>query len=841
MEFSVKKRFSSWFLSLPRYIVRNTIMGKLLLALIPSLILLLTVTGFLTYRFSSKFIGTALVRNVQIQNLGQALALESYLEQCRQDVLFIAQSELGPDALRDFLRQRSALNSREYPFVGYISLRDNHHIFYAQHKGKLVALSVDKLGSCSPDPFLFYEQIQSLGKKDVWLSSLVEAVLPFPMGQNANYRLHSPVFFLAAPFFRKEELVGYVLLAVPLGEIHQVVNRYNGESILHRAYPRSSEVRFSFFFTPEGWVLFESGAQGEEKDFYSTENMRGHCSGSIGLPGLKEAFRPNSACGFFWESVAEVKKGKQGVVGLAQEKIFEPSPMLAYAPVFFCERENGKRKIIGGIGFEDRSRLSVAAGYKHIDVMFLLILGASVFCVVLVYFLSWYVTRPLMRLTQAVKNLSITDNRPEFLEIPKAGYETSLLQKAINSMLATTYRQLEEIRVRDRQLESEILREPVSFLPVSDDGEDIRAVDRILGEAPCMQTLRSEILKAAKVDVDILIVGETGTGKQLTAEAVHFCSKRQHKPFISINCGELDENLLMDTLFGHVKGAFTEAKNERKGAFLQAHGGTLFLDEIQLASAKVQQALLRVLALHKVKPLGSDKELDVDVRVTAASNVDLRHLIRARLFRDDLYFRLKVLTIHTPPLREHKEDILPVAMQCLKESEKMTGRKGRILSKGALEKMQNYDWPGNVRELRNCVTRAAVMYESEVLLADHIVLDNESSLPVFVPDDTEKEDVIKESNTDFLDDIKSRQSAQDRYSEDVVELNARQSLAWKRIVKMESITRGQYQELMEKNIAARTAVYDLQDMVEKGLLRKEGSGPATRYVVTGGEKKTRLI
>ncbi len=837
MGFSIKKDLFSLCWSLPRHIAGNTIMGKLLIALIPSFILLLIITGSLTYHFSSEFIGTALIRNVQMQNLGQALAVEGYLEQCRQDLLFIAQSDLSAEFLRDFLRQRSTLSAREYPFAGYISLLDSRHILYAQHKGKLATLSPESVGHCSPDPFLFYEQIRSVEKGDVWLSSVMEAVLPFPMEQNANYRLRAPVFFLATPFFREEKMVGYVLLSVPLNEIHQVVNRYNGESILHRGYPRSSEIRFSFFFTPEGWILFESRAQGEEKDFLSTANMRGHCSGSIGLPGLKEAFRPNPACQFFWEAVAEIKNGKQGVMELVQEKFFQPSPMLAYTPVFFSGGQDGKRKIVGGIGFEDRSRLSVAAGYKHIDVMFILILTASLFCVVLVYFLSWYVTRPLMRLTQAVKELSIADKRPEFLKIPKAGYETSLLQKAINSMLATTYSQLEEIRARDQQIESEILREPVKFLPASDERENMSAVDRILGVAPCIQTLRGEILKAAKVDVDILIVGETGTGKQLTAEAVHFCSKRQHKPFISINCGELDENLLMDTLFGHVKGAFTEAKNERKGAFLEAHGGTLFLDEIQVASARVQQALLRALALHKIKPLGSDKELDVDVRVIAASNVDLRHLIRARLFRDDLYFRLKVITIHTPPLREHKEDLLLLAMQFLKESEELTGREGRVLSKGALEKMQDYDWPGNVRELRNCVTRAAVMYEGEVIQADQMILDNESSLHFFSPKGDEDIDtpdtVLSDDRGECERDVKNG------CQEENIELNARQRLAWQHIREMESITRGQYQELMEKNIAARTAVYDLQDMVEKGLLRKEGSGPATRYVVTGGEKTIR--
>ena len=159
------------------------------------------------------------------------------------------------------------------------------------------------------------------------------------------------------------------------------------------------------------------------------------------------------------------------------------------------------------------------------------------------------------------------------------------------------------------------------------------------------------------MDVDVLIIGETGTGKQLAADAIHHLSPRKRKPFTSINCGELDENLLLDTLFGHVKGAFTEARGDRKGAFLEADGGTLFLDEIQTASMSVQQSLLRAIAMPKIKPLGSDREIDVDVRLIAATNIDLSTLIEQNRFRSDLYFRLKVISIHTPPLREHRENL----------------------------------------------------------------------------------------------------------------------------------------------------------------------------------------
>ena len=224
----------------------------------------------------------------------------------------------------------------------------------------------------------------------------------------------------------------------------------------------------------------------------------------------------------------------------------------------------------------------------------------------------------------------------------------------------------------------------------------------------------------------MLVLGETGTGKELTAEAIHRLSRRvAGRPFVAINCGALDENLLLDTLFGHTRGAFTEARTDRKGAFLEADGGTLFLDEIQAASPRVQQALLRVLAARRIVPLGSDREFAVDVRIVAASNVDLKALIEAQRFREDLYFRLKVITIETPPLRSHKEDIALMARHFLHEAARARGIQGLTLSRGALEKLRCYDWPGNVRELKHCMLRAAVMAETNVIQAEDVYLEGD--------------------------------------------------------------------------------------------------------------------
>jgi DNA-binding NtrC family response regulator len=307
----------------------------------------------------------------------------------------------------------------------------------------------------------------------------------------------------------------------------------------------------------------------------------------------------------------------------------------------------------------------------------------------------------------------------------------------------------------------------------------------------------------------------------LAAEAIHHLSRRSAKPFISINCGELDENLLLDTLFGHVKGAFTEAKADRKGVFLEADGGTLFLDEIQTASMSVQQSLLRAIAVRKIKPLGSDREIEVDVRLIAATNLDLATLIEQNRFRSDLYFRLKVIGIHTPPLREHRENLPLLASHFLNEMERLTGKEGVALSRGALEKLKAYDWPGNIRELKNCLTRAAVMTEGSIIQADDILLEGD---PFTSTASAGEHSEAGPGASEPLPPVHPYRLPAG------VRLNARQEKVLPRILERGEVTRSQYQDLVGGGLPSRTALYDLKDLVEKGLLIRVGQGPATRYV-----------
>jgi len=221
--------------------------------------------------------------------------------------------------------------------------------------------------------------------------------------------------------------------------------------------------------------------------------------------------------------------------------------------------------------------------------------------------------------------------------------------------------------------------------------------------------------RIAPSEASVLILGESGVGKELFAERLHRASKRAAKPFVRVNCANLPEPLLESELFGHVRGAFTDAYQDRKGRFEVADGGTIFLDEIAEMPLRLQSKLLRVLQQKTFERLGSSETVTVDVRIVTATNRDLESMVSAGEFRSDLYYRLNVLPLYIPPLRERKEDIPVLAEHFLKKAARETNKALRGFSDSAMENMLSYAWPGNVRELENAVERAAVMARQELV------------------------------------------------------------------------------------------------------------------------------
>jgi two-component system nitrogen regulation response regulator NtrX len=242
----------------------------------------------------------------------------------------------------------------------------------------------------------------------------------------------------------------------------------------------------------------------------------------------------------------------------------------------------------------------------------------------------------------------------------------------------------------------------------------------IIGESPPIQELKKRIELAAPTSGWVLITGDNGTGKELVARAIHANSLRKEKPFVEVNCAAIPEELIESTLFGHEKGAFTGATNPRKGKFDQAHEGTLFLDEIGDMSPKTQAKVLRILEEHRFERVGGSKTIQVDVRVIAATNKNLQEEIKSGNFRKDLFFRLNVLPLVVPPLRERNGDIPILANYFLEHFSEKEGKKKKIISEDAMEILVQYSWPGNVRELKNTIERLVIMTPNEIINSDHL-------------------------------------------------------------------------------------------------------------------------
>jgi two-component system, NtrC family, response regulator AtoC len=243
--------------------------------------------------------------------------------------------------------------------------------------------------------------------------------------------------------------------------------------------------------------------------------------------------------------------------------------------------------------------------------------------------------------------------------------------------------------------------------------DESRRFDELLGASPAMKEVYDLLERVGESESTVLVSGESGTGKELVARALHRRSKRSTGPFVAINCAAMPEQLLESELFGHTKGAFTDARNARPGLFVQAKGGTIFLDEIGDMPIGLQPKLLRALQERTVRPVGGDTETAIDVRVVAASNRDLETAIEERKFREDLYYRINVIHVELPPLRARGADVLLLATHYLEHFAAQSQKDVRSLDPEAAEKLSSYAWPGNVRELANCMERAVALTRNE--------------------------------------------------------------------------------------------------------------------------------
>ncbi len=810
---------------------------KLLITLIPSLILILLVTGYITYLTSHHFLNQALERTARIQVKAMTHEINSVIARSNQNLLSIAQFFFSGINLQHPFARLLRAEPELYCAIGYISQTDQIHSFLVAKENQIVQIPVPMISDINPDPLLLFEQLSRLQGNEIWHSTVAETEFPFPLPDNPNQKIRIKTISFGTPCYsEKGDKTGYLILYIDIRHLRNILSTFNSAKSPLWAFPRTPETRYAYLFDLEGWVLFQSEDPEKHELDLTTDLVRSNYkSSTLGKPGLPVAFQPASRFKTFWKMVEDVKAGKHDLIemrGSPRDGATIKEFYLTYAPILFNNR------VFAGIAYVDRTRFTLAAGYKHLDIMLILSISTIVAVSFIIFVLSHVITQPIYKLAEVVNDIKGNAELVP-IDIRAQGYEANLLQNAINHLIEVANTRMAEIRRKELEIQTVEFKERIELkneFPNAVETIYTEEFPEIVGFSPTSRQYKSELRKAANAEADVLIIGETGTGKQLAAEAIHRHSRRAENHFISVNCGELSESLLLDSLFGHIKGAFTEAKTDRKGAFWEAHGGTLFLDEIQTASPNVQQALLRAVAMRKIKPLGTDREIDVDVRLICATNVDLRLLIENQQFRSDLYFRLKVITIYTPALRDQKENIPVLVDYFLKQLRETTKREDLGISKGALEKMKEYNWPGNIRELMNCITRAAVMAENAIIQAEDILLENPSTLnpqihPMEKAGGASSSGLSAVSAKEVPPHAETNGTAPTPMQSAVPQMNSRQEKVYSYLLHHRSITRNEYQQQVGSNVSTRTAIYDLQDLVKKGLLRKEGNGPATRYIL----------
>ena len=317
----------------------------------------------------------------------------------------------------------------------------------------------------------------------------------------------------------------------------------------------------------------------------------------------------------------------------------------------------------------------------------------------------------------------VMESAPNIPVIMISAYGT--LDTAIEAMKQGAYdyvmkpfKQDEILLTLKKAEERERLRRENQFL--RQEVEKKYSFENIIGKSPQMQDLFKNIEKIANYKSTVLITGESGTGKELVARAIHYAGNRKKQPFIAVNCGAIPHDLLESELFGHVKGAFTGAINHKSGLITQAHGGTLFLDEIGELPLDLQVKLLRVLQESEIRKVGDTHTLKVDIRVIAATARNLLDAVAQGVFRQDLYYRLNVVPLHIPPLRERREDIALLIRHFIKKHAQEMGKTIREISPEAMKAFLDCEWPGNVRELENMLERAMVMAEGDAITTEYL-------------------------------------------------------------------------------------------------------------------------
>ena len=830
-----------------RFFVNRSMTSRVLLLGLPLLTLVLLLVFLATGRSIEALVNRAIARNAQLQAQAMSLSLEQILTETRNQLLILAAGSMDPKDMVRRLQFRVRAEGLRYREVAFMGTDPSQRYLLLSYGGEIISIPPDIASATVGNPFTSLSAAQRPGH--VQVSQPLEVVYSMVPLNDSVQSIPLYVIRFSTPIYDSQGVFqGMLILSLDLTVLRDAISMFSSSSAPLRTADDETRIR-SIFFDNQGWMLFQSESleADEASGRLNSDSLRAGSQGEFGRAGFSTAFRPGPNHVNYWSMVSNVQAGHSGQIFLDNSDAWgqENSAVegVSFAPVTFAANPDSPRTIMGGLAVLDTSFTATRTGIQIIGIYSICLLAGICLLGLGLAWLARGTTKRLRRLSNEV-NMRIDSHSSNPLVLPPMPRELEQLKDAINALLHRLRRSEEEQLNQQLMQDARWAREPAENMPDLDDIPE----NGLVGTSAAMQDLRANILKAAPTMADVLVIGETGTGKELVSAAIHQASPRANGPFITINCGALDENLLMDTLFGHVKGAFTEARQPRKGAFLTAEGGTLMLDEIGNAAPKVQQALLRALSARMIRPLGSDEDVPFDTRIIAATNAELLQDAQEGSFREDLYYRLAVITIRTPPLRRRKSDLPLLAVFFLTRAAESQGLPTPRLSRGALRKLQEYHWPGNVRELQNCLTRALAFCENGLIFAENIQLG-----PDTLPGDIARPERGKLSCPPARADSRQPHGEAAETAESPVaqpvpaesedqgampaaedaqpRLNARLARLLPQIVELGSISRQEYQDMAGKDISMRTAQYDLQILVRLGLVRREGRGPAQRYIV----------
>lgn len=830
-----------------RFFVNRSMTSRVLLLGLPLLTLVLLLVFLATGRSIEAMVNRAIARNAQLHAQAMSLSLEQILTETRNQLLILAAGSMEPKDMVRRLQFRVRAEGLRYCEVAFMGTDPSQRYLLLSYGGEIISIPPDIASATVGNPFTSLSAAQRPGH--VQVSQPLEVVYSMVPLNDSVQSIPLYVIRFSTPIYDSQGVFqGMLILSLDLTVLRDAISMFSSSSAPLRTADDETRIR-SIFFDNQGWMLFQS--ENLEADDASgrlnSDSLRAGFQGEFGRAGFSTAFRPGSNHVNYWSMVSNVQSGHSGQIFLDNGDAWGHGDNavegVSFAPVTFTANPDSPHTIVGGLAVLDTSFTATRTGIQIIGIYGICLLAGICLLGLGLAWLARGTTKRLRRLSNEV-NMRIDSHSSNPLVLPPMPRELEQLKDAINALLHRLRRSEEEQLNQQLMQDARWAREPAENMPELDDIPE----NGLVGTSAAMQDLRANFLKAAPTMADVLVIGETGTGKELVSAAIHQASPRANGPFITINCGALDENLLMDTLFGHVKGAFTEARQPRKGAFLTAEGGTLMLDEIGNAAPKVQQALLRALSTRMIRPLGSDEDVPFDTRIIAATNAELLQDAQEGSFREDLYYRLAVITIRTPPLRRRKSDLPLLAVFFLTRAAESQGLPTPRLSRGALRKLQEYHWPGNVRELQNCLTRALAFCENGLIFAENIQLG-----PDTLPGDIARPERGKLSCPPARADSRQPHGEAAETAESPVaqpvpaesedqgampatedaqpRLNARLARLLPQIVELGSISRQEYQDMAGKDISMRTAQYDLQILVRLGLVRREGRGPAQRYIV----------